>query len=240
MVQGEQSSGWDVSRVYPNKNKCNKRAASGCFPASARVALASGGSKAMRDLAVGDAVMVAKPDGSLAFEDVYFFDHELDGGAHPFVRIDLDSGAALELTSGHFLPVGEALAAARMTRARDVAPGMRVLVAGRGGKAGVATVVAVSEVERAGMFAPVTASGTVVVDGVVASAYSDWVLDGLFDFLGITEKLPAAMHVVHAPLRLGYAVLGPRALRALSPIISGIAQLDARQVAAGLGMQVSA
>ncbi|GBF92408.1 hypothetical protein Rsub_05610 [Raphidocelis subcapitata] len=241
VVQGERSSGWDTSRIYPNKNKCSKRAESGCFPGSARVALASGKTKAMRHLAVGDSVLVARPDGSLAFEDVYFFDHELDGGAHSFRRIELDTGAALELTSGHFVPVGEALATARMTRARDVAAGMRVLVARPGGAAPeAATVAAVSEVTRAGVFAPVTASGTVVVNGVVASAYSDWILDGLFDFFGVPEKLPAAMHLVHAPLRLGYAALGPKALRALSPIISGIAQLDARQIAAGLGMQVSA
>ena len=221
---------------------CSKAAAN-CFPGDATVTLATGAAKAMRDLTVGDKVMVAKEDGSIRFEDVYFFDHQVDGGAHEFVRLALADGRALELTGGHFLPVGESLDAATMTRARDVAAGAPLLVlAGGAGAKGVEPVVvtAVSRVAKAGLFAPVTASGTVVVDGVVASAYSDWVLDPLFDALGATHKLPAAMHVVHAPLRLAYSLLGARAMRALSPIVSGVAMLDTAQIAAGLGLTVSA
>ena len=160
---------------------------------------------------------------------------------HAFYRLNLADGKALELTSGHFVPVGASLAEATMTRARDVAAGDAVLVASDGGKTYEPAVVAsVEAVERAGLFAPVTASGTVVVDGVIASAYSDWILDPVFDFFGATAKLPAAMHAVHAPLRVAYSVLGAKAMRALSPIVSGVAQLDARQVAAGLGATVKA
>ena len=133
--------------------------------------------------------------------------------------------------------MGESLAAAVMTRARDVVPGAPLLVVARGAASAEPVIVEyVEEVTREGLFAPVTTSGVVIVDGVVASSYSDWILDPLFDAFGLAHKLPAAMHIVHAPLRLGYAVLGPKVLASLSPIISGIAQLDARQVAAGLGM----
>lgn len=228
------------NRWYDNVNLCSKAAAA-CFPGAATVTLPGGAKKAMRDLAVGDRVMVLKADGSAAFEDVYFFDHQVDGGSNEFVRLALTDGRALELSSGHFVPVGDSLAAARMTRARDVTAGATVLVMAAGGKAAEPVLVdAVSIVHRAGLFAPVTSSGTVVVDGVVASTYSDWALDPLFDALGLSHKLHAAMHVVHAPLRLAYAVLGRRAMAALSPIVSGVAMLDTAQIAAGLGMAVSA
>lgn len=69
---------------------------------------------------------------------------------------------------------------------------------------------------------------------------SDWALDPLFDAAGLTHLLPAAMHAVHAPLRALYALAGPRVLRALSPVISGAAMLDAAQLAAGLGLATAA
>jgi hypothetical protein len=157
------------------------------------------------------------------------------------VRLELAGGRALELSPGHFVPVGQSLAAARMTRARDVAAGDSLLVLSADAKTAVpAAVERVSEVSREGMFAPVTNAGTVVVDGVLASSYSDWVLDPIFDAAGMTHKLHSAMHAVHAPLRWGYAALGPRVLRALSPLISGVAMLDTAQIAAGLGLAVSA
>jgi hypothetical protein len=216
---------------------CSAAAISGCFPGAARVSLEDGTTRALRHLAVGDRVQIVKADGTTSFDDVVFFDHELDGETHSFVRISLVNGDALELTPGHFVPVGESLAAAVMRRARDVAVGAPLLVVSKGAAAAEPVLVdAVEAVTRVGMFAPVTKSGVVVIDGVLASSYSDWILDPIFDYFGVPEKLPAAMHAVHAPLRAGYAILGPRALRALSPIISGLAQLDARQIAAGLGM----
>lgn len=224
---------------YYNVNMCSKAAAS-CFPGDATVTLPGGTTKPMALLEVGDKVQVLKADGSISFEDVYFFDHQVGGGAHEFVRLALAGGAALELTGGHFVPVGSSLAAATMKRARDVVPGDLLLTLARGGAASAEEVASVTRVTKAGLFAPVTASGTVVVDGVVASAYSDWVLDPLFDAFGAAQKLPAAMHIVHAPLRLAYSLLGARAMRALSPIVAGVAMLDAAQIAAGLGLAVSA
>lgn len=234
-VYSEQRQRW-----YRNVNMCSKSAAA-CFPGDATVTLEGGASRAMSELQVGDRVRVLRADGSSAFEDVYFFDHQVGGGANAFVRIALAGGAALELSGGHFVPVGASLAAATMKRARDVAAGDVLLVLPAGAAAARAVAVeSVAAVTKAGLFAPVTASGTVVVGGVVASTYSDWVLDPLFDALGAPHKLPAAMHAVHAPLRLAYALLGARAMRALSPLVSGVAMLDSAQIAAGLGLAVSA
>jgi hypothetical protein len=245
--------------MYYDKNMCSKAAVSGCFPGDATVTLAGGATKRLRELQVGDKVAAVKADGTVVYEDVYFFDHQLGGSdKHEFVRIELEYGvtsdngasdtasdntankaaaaAALELTPGHFVPVGgHTVGSAVMTRARDVEAGATMFVVPPNNAAAVAAkVVAVSRVQREGLYAPVTLGGTVVVDGVAASAYSDWILDPLFDFFGAAARLPAAMHLVHAPLRLAYAAMGPRALRTLSPLISGAAQLDARQFAAGI------
>ena len=66
-------------RVFTNKNMCSKSAAAGCFPGGARVVTPGGATKALRDVQIGDKIQVFKGDGSLGFEEVYFFDHQLDG-----------------------------------------------------------------------------------------------------------------------------------------------------------------
>jgi hypothetical protein len=236
-VRGDIDTYKQPIQVIADKNVCSAAAISGCFPGAATATLADGTTKPLSALVVGDRVLTVAADGSRAFQEVVFFDHELPTGNHAFVRLNLVNGAALELTGGHFVPVGDKLAAAVMTRARDVKAGDAVFVLPAGAAAAEPVLVDSTEaVVREGAFAPVTTGGRIVVDGVVASSYSDWILDPVFDFFGVPEKLPAAMHAVHAPLRWGYAALGPKVLRTLSPIISGIAQLDARQIAAGLRM----
>lgn len=220
-------------RLKKNKNLCVEPVAGGCFPGSSMVTLASGGRVALRALRVGDAVEVAKPDGSRGFEPVVFFDHQVDGDTATFVRLALADGSALELTPGHFIPVGASLAKAVYARAAAVKAGDLVLVLPAGADSATPVAVeAVASVTRAGLFAPVTTSGVIVVDGVVASTYSDWVLDGLFDFLGMPNKLHAAYHIVHAPHRALFAAFGPKLMTFLTPILSGIGMLDARQLAA--------
>jgi hypothetical protein len=56
-----------------------------------------------------------------------------------------------------------------------------------------------------GAFNPLTMNGTIVVDGVVASAHSDWFLDGLAP----AETQAWVYQTVLAPVRVAYRVLGP-------------------------------
>ncbi len=44
---------------------------------------------------------------------------------------------------------------------------------------------------RKGLFNPFTATGTIVVDGVVASVQSKWFADDVMDALGLTHAVPA-------------------------------------------------
>lgn len=50
-------------------------------------------------------------------------------------------------------------------------------------------------VKSKGVFNPLTRSGTIVIDNVIASVHSRWFLDDLFDKWGLTSAIPAAYQV---------------------------------------------
>lgn len=50
-------------------------------------------------------------------------------------------------------------------------------------------------VTEMGLWAPLTGSGTILVDGVAASVHSDWYLDPIFDAIGRPDLLPAIYQV---------------------------------------------
>ncbi len=53
----------------------------------------------------------------------------------------------------------------------------------------------ISTTYRRGLYSPLTLSGTIVVDGDVASVHSDRFLDTNFDALGVPGWLPGAYQV---------------------------------------------
>ena len=64
-----------------------------------------------------------------------------------------------------------------------------------GGRSAAFRVDDVTLERRTGLFKPLTAAGTIVVDGVVASVHSTWFADDLMDRLGLTHALPALYQV---------------------------------------------
>jgi len=64
-----------------------------------------------------------------------------------------------------------------------------------GGSSALFRVANVTTERREGLFKPLTASGTIVVDGVVASVHSNWFADAAMDRLGLTHALPALYQV---------------------------------------------
>lgn len=213
----------------------------GCFPGEATVKLPGGMTTRMRDLRVGDKVLAARPDGRLEFQDIYFFGHRSSEVTAGFVRIELDSGRALELTPDHFVPVAAsgaagasalvaaaALGAARMTYARNVKQGDLLLVLpgdlslATGDLEGlqIAQVIRTEAVVRRGLFNPYTMGGSIVVDGVLASAHSSWLIDGAAARLGASHLLPATFQALFAPLRALYALIGPEAMQAFGDALA--------------------
>ena len=92
------------------------------------------------------------------------------------------------------LPLAEALAVADFTTTFVESRLLEALTASICAGAGATTLHVVANTTKAyhaGLFNPFTASGTIVVDGVVASVQSRWFADDVMDRLGLTHAIPA-------------------------------------------------
>lgn len=150
-----------------------------CFPAQASVTLSDGSTRAMRDVQVGDEVLVAPG----TFSKVFMFTHRVPTARHAFLTITAEAATlrrhSISLTHGHFLYIN-GLAA----MAASVALGDKLLL----GSGVEARVVAVQCALLDGLYNPQTLHGDIVVDGVLASTYTKTV-----------EEVTA--HSMLAPLR---------------------------------------
>ena len=125
----------------------------------------------MKDLKVGDMVLTnARGD---VYEPVYAFGHIVESGiVADFVKIEYEStdslgtkqGQSIELTGEHMIYLqGES----NPVRASAVKIGQ--LLVGLGD--GLSKVTEISVTQKEGIYAPLTASGNIVVNGLVASTY---------------------------------------------------------------------
>jgi hypothetical protein len=124
----------------------------------------------MDELRVGESVLVTRPGGVLVFEPVLGFLHAVRGGEegashlavrHEFGEVQATQRHLVLTAEGGDKPVGE------------LKPGDLLLVAkGSGGQLEPSAVLAVRPVNGIDAYAPLTASGTIVVDGVAASNYA--------------------------------------------------------------------
>lgn len=152
-----------------------------CFPGSATVTLQDGTVRAMRDLRVGDQVAVSSPTsaagGPVAFEPVLSLSHADPKALASFLTLTLEGTSKnITLTPGHLVHVqksgGIGQSWANPVEASRIEPGDRLLVH-EGDRLEPRRVAAVERaVEREGLFNPHTQSGTIVVDGVLASCYT--------------------------------------------------------------------
>lgn len=176
----------------------------GCFPGDSRVTLEGGATKPMRDLRPGDRVLASwSPDGSTA--PVYspvlsFLDRRLSA-AKTFYEIGTRAGLNISLTAAHLIFVTDCAglsrpgpAGLRTVFASEVRPGQCVLTARGHGTPSPVTFV--QQRSGGGLYAPLTRSGSIVVDGVLASCYAALDSHGL-------------AHWVLAPLRFFYSLMGP-------------------------------
>lgn len=155
----------------------------GCFPGSGEV-LTPSGAVPVSAVREGDEVQVMRPDGSLSFSPVLMFLHRDPLVSRSFLRLTTSSGASLTLTSSHLIvllqrqhavsptpTVGDAVEYGGVVLAGRVEAGDFLLLTGQEGVR-LEKVVGIKHVAGAGVFAPLTAEGTVVVDGFVASCYA--------------------------------------------------------------------
>lgn len=136
----------------------------------------------MNALAAGDRVLVANGK----FSEVLLFTHSDPYTRAKFIELELDSGLRVSLTPGHYV-----FADGKAIRAEDVKVGSRLT--SRTLKNGVWQMVpdrvahSRSTVER-GLFNPQTASGDIVVNGILTTCYTEAVI-------------PMVAHALLAPVR---------------------------------------
>lgn len=180
-----------------------------CFPAEATVAMADGTMRRMDELRIGDRVAVMLPDGTRGFDEIYLFTHKDAVSTNQYIRLTLASGRELALSPRHFIPVATDAAATwdgRVVKAaEEVGMGDVVWYESADGTTASAPVTAIATEARPGLYNPLTFGGTILVDGVAASAHSDWFLDGVLS--------PASQDVVYQalflPVRALYRLIGP-------------------------------
>jgi len=129
-----------------------------CFPADATCQVQGQGQVRMSDIKLGDKVLVQGGK----YETVYSFGHRARQVQATYLQFAM-AGLVLDISKDHmvFVEGGRSIPAA------IVKVGDKLLLA----DGNVETVTAIRTVQKQGAYAPFTASGTVAVNGVVASSF---------------------------------------------------------------------
>lgn len=159
----------------------------GCFPGGSLVETENGGRKRLDEVRLGERIAALDPrTGDVVYSEVIAFLDRSPSERRQFVRLTTASGRALTLTPAHLVPAeGRGTVFAARVRAGD-----RILVSDdeRPGDAGDRQartqrqknarslrwdyVTETKLVLEKGVYAPLTAAGTLLVDDVVASCYA--------------------------------------------------------------------
>jgi hypothetical protein len=167
-----------------------------CFSGDMQVTTAEEGSIAMKDLKIGDKVLT----GANEFETVYSFGHRHETTKAIYLQIHTDQSNALELSADHmvFIQKNHAVPAASLKEGNTL-----LLPDGQ-----LTTIQRIQKVTRYGAYAPFTFSGSVVVNGIVASSYVSF--QEKSEYLRLSESVSTRLtfqwlaHVFEAPHRLAY------------------------------------
>lgn len=159
----------EPSGVCPKGGRdVNVSAPQGCFPGIAQVSRHDGMVMTMAELEIAEKIAVGKGEHS----DVFFFGHRDPDVESDYIAIShTGSDTPLRMSPGHYLYVDGKLATAR-----SVHSGQRLRDA-RGND--VLNVIGVKVERHAGVYAPTTMHGDLVVDGVTVSSYTDALHPGL-------------------------------------------------------------
>ena len=194
-------------------NSCN--GCPSCFPASALVDVQGKGASPMRELKYGDKVRsVVRSTGAIQYREVYLFGHRTPTVQRQFIELKMSGGQTLQLTSRHFIPRclsgcdSYSTAKSENVYAMDIAAGNKLFVSGFDSEIQVSEVISVSEVSSVGVFNPFVFGADLIVDGVVASPHSDWILDSIVPGFAI-KWLPLVYEILLSPIYLTYTALSP-------------------------------
>ena len=155
-----------------------------------------GGIRAMEHLELNDEVLVVNDHGQVDFEKVIMFSHAAGDEMGCFISINTDDEKVLNLSPGHLVHVGEV---GQLKTAKDVKVG-DVMFACDEVEYGARNLkqVKVTEISKEwftpGIYCPHTPGGSIIVDGVLASCYTDLMS-------------PTLAHTLMYPVRMLHRVL---------------------------------
>ena len=227
--------GGHILQLINNSNFClivSESAAtdkhSGCFTAESKVVREDGRRLNMSEVRLGDRVQSVDSLGNIVYSEVLMFLDREPEERMQFIVVTGEDGSKLTLTPSHLVFTGrtdcEELECMEASYAGNLAPGDTIVVTRGQTEAGVKVtrVASVSVTSSTGVFAPLTRSGNLVVDGVLASCYA--VIDS-----------QTVAHVAFLPVRWYYSlksgaasllrsvhILSEAVPRSLSVIPSGV------------------
>lgn len=179
--------GEDSIDPFPSEDAEPSPEGAACFPEDASVEVEGHGRKMMKDLKIGDNVLVA----TNTYSAVMLFTHRDPAFHGSYMQIKTAQGAAIRATSGHYIYVNDVLTMAANVKVGDTL---------RNAAGEDADVVSVNKVNSKGLYNPQTIQGDIVVDGIQASTFTTAVkpglarmllkpIEGLYRIGGVTEKI---------------------------------------------------
>lgn len=210
-------------KAFKNDNECTiyyGGSCPSCFPGDSTVQTPAG-VKMMSNLRVGDKVLTTGARGDLTYEPVTFFGHADASASTVMTSVTLQGAArALRLSKRHFVPAcpvnGIACEYSERTHkySEDLQVGDHMWTHAADGELVLSRVEGLKDVVETGVFNPYTVNGNIVVDGVLASAHSDWVFDA-YTPKSLQQYLPAFYNMLFLPLRIAYYLTGAATAEAL-------------------------
>lgn len=168
-----------------------------CFPGEAKVHAFGLGAILVNELQSGTPILVQLPTGELSYEPVLGFLHTVRGGQHSFVRM-VHAHGVIRASATHLVFVADSDGRRTSKAAAEVRVGDYVYSASNNTVAPSEVLDISYSITDSGMFAPLTASGTIVVDDAVASIYAQ---------PSVRARLPhSAAHAAFFMARVGHNV----------------------------------
>jgi len=141
-----------------------------CFPGSSQIALDDGSFKALSDITIGDRVLVNEHN---VYEPIIAFMHGEHEGLFGFLAVDVqstvsNSSSTIFISSDHLMFDFDS-GNARFVKSFHIGDRVQLV---ENGQLVPGEVINIRPTKQKGFYAPLTSSGTIVVDGVLCSNYA--------------------------------------------------------------------
>lgn len=143
----------------------------GCFPGQSQVVLDGGEMKKLFDLRLGDTVMTIQ-NGELVPTMILGFLDKRVNKMTEYINLDMEGGKSLLISQTHAMFIQDKNQTVKSIMAQDAKLGDLVFVKS-GQFINVARIIGITFKQKTGAFVPLTATGTLLVDGVLVSCYTN-------------------------------------------------------------------